>query len=170
MLNDAMKTRNKGELDESIILMENALKLDKNNEITYLNLAQAYILREEFDLSRKRLNELLSFYPNYEKALNVMGYTYLNEGEIFNDKVKIERAISIFNEVLKINYKFAGAYHNLGLAFVIKNDDDKAFEYFQKAIDNNAASKESYFMMANILEKRGDMNQAKEIREYARGL
>jgi len=170
LLNSSIKTRSKPDLDESIRLMENALLIDKHNEITYLNIAQAYILREEFDTARKKLNDLLTFYPNYEKALNLIGYAYLNEGEILNDKMKIERAISIFNEVLKINYKFASGYHNLGLAFMIKGDDDTAFSYFQKSIDNNAQAKDSYFMMANILEKRGDSKQAREIREFVKGL
>lgn len=166
LLNKSIKSRNRADLDESIRLLENAISIDKNNEITYLNLAQAYILREEFDTARKKLAELLTIYPNYEKALNLIGYAYLNEGEIHNDKMKIERAISIFNDVLKINYKFASAYHNLGLAFMIKQDDDTAFTYFQKSIDNNASAKESYYMMANILEKRGDLKQAREIRQF----
>jgi hypothetical protein len=167
LLNNALRYRDKAQLDESIRLLENAIQIDKYNEITYLNLGQAYVMREEFETARKRLNTLLTFYPNYEKALNLIGYTYLNEGEIRNDRVKIERSISIFNDVLRINHKFAGAYHNLGLAFLIKGDDQTAFRYFQKSIDNNASAKDSYFMMANILEKRGDARQAKEIREFA---
>jgi tetratricopeptide (TPR) repeat protein len=167
LMNRAIRSRNKAELDESIILMENALRLDPHNEISYLNVAQAYIMKEQFEMARRKLNDLLAFYPNYEKALNLIGYSYLNEGEIHQDNVKIDRAISIFNEVIKINYKFAGAYHNLGLANLILGDDTKAFEYFQKSIDNNPAAKDSYFMMAAILEKRGDINQARQIRDYA---
>jgi tetratricopeptide (TPR) repeat protein len=170
LMNNAIKNLSRNELDESILLMENAISIDKYNEITYLNLAQAYILREEFDTARKKLSELLSFYPNYEKALNLIGYSYLNEGEIKMDDKKIERAISIFNEVIRINHKFAGAYHNLGLAFLIQGDEDTAFSYFQKSIDNNPNSKESYFMMANILDKRGDPEQARNVREYAKRL
>jgi len=167
ILNDAIRFRDNAKLDESIQLMENALEYDKHNEITYLNIAQAYILREEFDQARKKLNTLLGFYPNYEKAINLIGYSYLNEGEIYNDKAKIERAISLFNETIRINFKFAAAYHNLGLANLIKGDDTAAFNYFQKSIDNNPLARDSYFMMANILEKRGDPQQAKDIREYA---
>jgi tetratricopeptide (TPR) repeat protein len=167
LLNKAMKTRNNFELDESIRLMENAIKLDNQNEITYLNVAQAYIQKNEFETARKKLNELLGIYPNYEKALNMIGFSYLNEGEIKNDKMKIERSITILNEVLRINYKFAGAYHNLGLAYLILGDDETAFRYFQKAIDNNPSLRESYYMMATIFEKRGDPKKAREIREYA---
>ncbi len=167
MLNDAVRTRNSLKLDESIRLMESALAYDKYNEITYLNIAQAYILAEKFDIARRKLNILLEFYPNYEKAVNLIGYSYLNEGEIFKDKAKIDRAISLFNETLRINYKFAGAYHNLGLASLISGNDDEAFRYFQRSIDNNPAAKDSYYMMANIIEKRGDPKQAREIREYA---
>jgi hypothetical protein len=167
LLNNALNTRSKATLDESIYLMENSIKLDPHNEVAFLNLGQAYILKEQFDIARKKLNELLGFYPNYEKALNLIGYSYLNEGEINNDKVKIERAISIFNDVIRINYKFGGAYHNLGLACMIKKDYDNAFTYFQKSLDNNPSNRDSYLMMAIILEKRGDLKQARQVREYA---
>ncbi len=167
MFDDAIRTRNPLKLDESIRLMENALQYDKYNEITYLNIAQAYILREEFETARKKLGMLLSIYPNYEKAINLIGYSYLNEGEIRKDMSKIERAISLFNETIRINYKFAGAYHNLGLASLIKGDDTEAFRYFQMSIDNNPAARDSYYMIANIFEKRGDSMKAREIREYA---
>jgi tetratricopeptide (TPR) repeat protein len=167
LLNNAIKTRSKYELDKSIILMENALALDKYNEITYLNIAQAYILRQQFDIARKKLNELLSIYPKYEKAINMIGYSYLNEGEISQNMEKVERAISLFNDVLKINYKFSGAYYNLGLAYIIKGDDQTAYSYFQKTLDNNPSSRESYYMMATIIERRGDPVQARKIREFA---
>jgi tetratricopeptide (TPR) repeat protein len=167
LFDQSLKTRSSIKLDESIQLMESALEYDKYNEITYLNIAQAYILKEDFETARKKLNILLSFYPNYEKALNLIGYSYLNEGEIKQDKSKIERAISLFNETIRINYKFAGAYHNLGLASLIKGDDTEAFRYFQSSIDHNPNARDSYLMMANILEKRGDAQQARNIRDYA---
>lgn len=167
MLSDAIKTRDSDKLDKSVELLENAINLDKYNEISYLNLAQAYIMREEFDLARKKLSILLGFYPNYEKALNMIGYSFMNEAEITGDPGKLERAITIFNDVIRINFKFAGAYHNLGLANVIKGNDEEAFKNFQLAIDNNPNSKESYYMIANLFEKRGDPVKAKQIREYA---
>ena len=167
LFNNAIRSQNRNEMDESIRLMENSLKFDNYNEIIYLNLAQAYILKQEFETARKKLNELLSFYPNYDKAINLIGYTYMNEGEIEHNSVKVDRAISLFNEVMRINYKFSGAYYNLGLAYLIKGDDENAFRYFQKTIDNNPSSREAYFMMANIIEKRGDPVQARKIREYA---
>jgi len=167
LLNSAIRTRSNEELNESIRLMESAIKYDKHNEISYLNLAQAYILSEQFETARKKLNELLSIYPNYEKAVNLLGYSFLNEGELSQDREKIERAISLFNETIRINHKFSGAYHNLGIAFLVKGDDETAFRYFQKSIEHNPVAKDSYLMMAVIIEKRGDPQQARQIREYA---
>jgi tetratricopeptide (TPR) repeat protein len=170
LLTEAIRERDRAKLDQSVQLMENALKLDKHNEITYLNLAQALIMKEEFDAARAKLTELLGFYPNYEKALNMIGYSYLNEGEIRHDYAKVDRAIAILNDVIRINYKFASGYHNLGLAYLIKGNDQEAFGYFQKSIDNNPNSKESYYMMANILERRGNPEKAAQVREYANSL
>jgi tetratricopeptide (TPR) repeat protein len=167
MMNSAMKERNVSKLNNSISLMENAIKSDPNNEITYLNLAQAYILSEQFETARKRLNQLLTVYPNYEKALNLMGYSYLSEGEKYMDNARIDRAVSLFNETIRINYKFAGAYHNLGLASMIRGNDEEAYQYFQKSIDNNPNAADSYYMIANLYEKRGDTKKAQQIRAYA---
>jgi tetratricopeptide (TPR) repeat protein len=167
MMNKALKERNAEKLSNSISLMENAIKLDPNNEITYLNLAQAYIMSEQFETARKRLSQLLTIYPNYEKAINLMGYSYLSEGEKYGDNARIERAVSLFNETIKINYKFAGAYHNLGLASMIRGNDEEAYQYFQKSIDINPNAGDSYYMIANLFEKRGDKKKAQQIREYA---
>ncbi|MCB8994352.1 MAG: hypothetical protein H6538_01960 [Bacteroidales bacterium] len=167
MMNQALKDRSIPELNVSIELMENALKLDDHNEITYLNLAQAYILRRDFDLARKKLNELLSFYPNYEKALNLIGYSYMNEGELTGNMMLVDRAISVFNETIRVNYKFASAYHNMGLAYMVKKDERTAYRYFQKSIEINPNAKDSYYMMAAIIERQGDAAQAKKIRDYA---
>jgi tetratricopeptide (TPR) repeat protein len=170
MMNKASGERDIAMMSESIRLMRNAISYDPFNEVTYLNLAQAYLLIEQFDLARINLNSLLEIYPEYDKALNLIGYSFLSEGDIKRDKLLIDKSIAYFNHVIQVNYKFTQAYHNNGLAFMILGDDETALAWFNKALDINARYKQSYFMIANILEKRGDQQRADQLRQYANSI
>jgi tetratricopeptide (TPR) repeat protein len=155
---------------QGIQLLENAIRYDPYNEAAYLVIAQAYILTGQFMEARNKLNTLLSFYPEYDKALNLTGYSYLMEGDATKNMLLIDRAISIFMQAVRVNYKFSLGYHNLGLAYLIKGDEESSIGYLQKALEFNPSSKESYFLIASILERRGNHAQAEEIRQYAAGL
>ncbi|MCK4920740.1 MAG: hypothetical protein KAS71_06830 [Bacteroidales bacterium] len=166
----SMRERNFEGLIEGIEHMEAAIKYDKYNEISYLNLARAYITIQDFDRARERMNTLLGFYPEYDKALNLIGYSYLNEGDVKGNTLLIDKSIGIFSEVIRINYKYVEGYHNLGLAYMIKNDSKRAFDFFNKALNVNPNYKQSYIMIGKLYEKEGDSVRAKRYFDYANSL
>ena len=64
--------------------------------------------------------------------------------------------------VTRINYRFAPAYHNLGLAYIRQNEPDKALSYFEKSIEVNFRYKPSYLAIADILKNVGRNEEAQQ--------
>ena len=170
LMNEGMQEQSPQKVAEGINLLEAAVRYDPYNEAAYLNLAQGYILIRRFDMARNHLNTLLSIYPDYDKALNMMGYAFLSEGDLKRSKPLLDRAAALFSQTIRVNYKFTPAYHNLGLTYFLKGDDETAMKYFNQALEVNGNYKQSYLMIATILEKRGDTERAAKIRQYAGSL
>ncbi len=168
--NQGIRERNMDFISEGIQQLEKAIEYDPHNEIAYLNLAQGYILTRRFDLARKKLDQLLNFYPHYDKAINMLGFSYLSEGDLFRDRMKVEKSIAFFNEVLKVNFKNSTSYYNLGLAYYILQDPQRSLEYLQKAIDFSPSYKEPYALIATIFEERGMHQEAERWRGYLQNL
>ncbi|HYW94159.1 MAG TPA: tetratricopeptide repeat protein [Bacteroidales bacterium] len=169
-LNEGIRAKDASKIVEGIKLLEKAINYDKYNEIAYMSAAQGYILVGGFSKARSLLHQLMGFYPNYDKALNLIGYSYLTEGNIRGNPVLTDRAITVFNQVIAVNFKNSQAYYNLGLAYMMKGDDNEALKYFQESLRLNSRFKDAYLRIANILEKKGDRQQAELLRKQANSL
>ena len=170
LMNEAIKAGNAGMMIQGTDLLEKAIEYDKYNEVAYLTLAHGYIMLGQFNLARQKLNELLTIYPEYDKALNMMGYCFLSESSVKKDLTLVDRSIAILNQALEVNYKNTQTYYYLGLAFMIKGNDEEALQYFNKAIELNPRYREPYYSIAQMLEKRGNLQEAARYRKYADSL
>jgi tetratricopeptide (TPR) repeat protein len=170
LLYESQKTKDAVLLNNSIALLESAIQYDNQNEIAYLNLAQAYVLSGQYSKARNKLNSLLEFYPNYDKALNLIGYSYMIEGQYTQNMAMIDKSISYYLNTLKINHKFSSAYYNLGLAYFMKGDDQKSLTYLNKSIESNPGNKQAYYIMADIFRRNNDNQRANQILNYVNSL
>jgi tetratricopeptide (TPR) repeat protein len=169
-LNASLASQNIQEVYNALEMLEGAVKYDPNNEIALLTLGRGYVAIQDYDNARKAMNRLLEIYPDYDKALNIVAFSYISEGEARSNPVLIDRAINILNKVITINYKFVDGYYNLGLAYFLKGDDNQALNYLNMAVEINGRHKRSYYLIANILEKNGDHQRAKEVLQYVESL
>lgn len=157
-------------INEGLMQLEKAVEYDERNEVAYINLATGYIMLQKYELARQKLNRLLEIYPQYDRALSTIGYSYLSEGEFLRDGNKIDKAIAYFNEALKVNYKHATSYYNLGLAYYMKKDYQSAIQHLQSAVDFSPGYRDPYFLMIKILEETGHPQEAANLREYLQNL
>jgi tetratricopeptide (TPR) repeat protein len=136
-----------------------------NNEVVKLRLAEAYIQTRNFEKVHEVVAECLTIYPDYDKALNLKGVAYLQSGDF-------ENAIETFRKIIRINYRFASAYHNLGLCYINMRppEVEMALESFQKAIDVNAGYKPAYQAIASILHQMGRTQEANQYQSAADAL
>lgn len=110
------------------------------------------------------MDRLLEFYPDYDKALNLKGYSYMVEAEVNQQWDLLDQAIKQINLAIQSNYKFYSGYYNLGLAYGMKNDKDNAVYNFKQAIRYNGRFKAAYEKLAEVYEYFGDTEMANTVR------
>ncbi len=135
------------------------------NEIVKLRLAEAYLQTGQLDKVQKVMDECLKIYPDYDKALNLKGVAYLQAGDL-------NQARSTFLHIIRVNYRFVSAYHNLGLLCMHMDPPDvqTAISYFQQAIQTNRAYRPSYQALATIYRQMGRVKEARQYENAANSL
>lgn len=164
LLSEGIREQNGTKLNEALRLLQSAVEFDENNEVAYLELGNAYSAFLRFDDSRATMDRLLKIYPDYDKALNLKGYSYLIEAEYKQDVRLLDEAIRIINMAIKSNYKFYSGYYNLGLCYAVKGDNDNAVYNFKQAIRYNGKFVQAYEELARIYEATGEQELANTVR------
>jgi len=170
VMNEAMSEMSETKLNRALILLQSAVEYDPNNEIARLELANAYSAFLRFEDARKDMDELLEIYPDYDKALNVKGYSYLMESEYTRNDALIDEAIRYINLAVKSNFKFYSGYYNLGLCYGRKDDVDNSEYNFRQAIKYNSKFKQAYIKLAELYDSKGEKESARRARELASNL
>jgi tetratricopeptide (TPR) repeat protein len=136
-----------------------------NNEIVKLRLAEGYLSTGQFSKAISICDECIGIYPDYDKAMNLKGVAYMESGNL-------ETARNLFLQITRINYRFAPAYHNLGLVSIRTTPPDiqTALNYFQKSIDANRAYRPSYLAIAAIYRQQGMIREAEQYENVANSL
>ena len=80
---------------------------------------------------------------------------YNNRGIAFAEKGQYERAISDFNQALKINPRYNKAYNNRGIVYRLTGQYNEAISDFNKSIAINALDAEAYNNLAWLLATAG---------------
>jgi tetratricopeptide (TPR) repeat protein len=167
LLRQGMDEQDIHKLDQSLEYLESAVAYDPNNEAAYLELGNAYSTFLRFDDARSAMDHLLEIYPDYDKALNIKGYSYLIESEYTGDEALIDEAIRCINMAIQSNYKFYSGYYNLGLCYGMKNDRGNAEYNFKQAIRYNGKFRLAYEKLAELYDFYGDTELANRAREQA---
>jgi len=164
LLAEGLKEQNSDKIDEAIRLLEKAIAYDDHNEIAFLGLGNGYTAFLRFEESRAAMDRLLEYYPDYDKALNAKGYSYIIESNVKNDPALLDEAIRIINMAIKSNFKFYTGYYNLGLCYGLKNDVDNAIYNFRQAIRYNGKFLAAYQKLAETYDFAGNKEQADLVR------
>jgi len=165
LLNEALRGQNSEKVSQAIGYLENAILYDAHNEAALLDLGNAYSATYQFDKARTTMDRLLEFYPEYDKALNVMAYSYLMEAQIKQDPVLLDQAIAVFNQAIQSNHKFYTGYFNLGLCYAYKDDKSNAIYNLRQAIRFNGRYLQAYEKLAQVYEHYGDTELARSVRD-----
>jgi len=164
LLSEGIREQNSNKIGNAIELLENAISYDNKNEMAYLELGNGYSASLRFEESRAAMDRLLEFYPDYDKALNTKGYSYIIESSVNNNPLLLDEAISLINMAITSNYKFYSGYYNLGLCYGMKNDVDNAIYNFKQAIRYNGKFVAAYQKLAEVYEYTGNTEQANLVR------
>jgi tetratricopeptide (TPR) repeat protein len=170
LLAEAMGEQSEVKLNQALFHLQSAVEYDTANEIALLELGNAYSAFLRFDDARNTMDKLLEVYPDYDKALNIKGYSYLIEAEYTQNPVLLDEAIRIINTAISSNYKFYSGYYNLGMCYALKDDRDNAEYNLKQAIRFNSKFKQAYIKLAELYEFYGENDLAEETWAIARAL
>ncbi len=165
LLAEGIREQDPVKLNQALEYLESAVHYDENNEVAYLELGNVNATFLRFEEARSAMDRLLEIYPDYDKALNLKGYSYFIEADVTKNEALLDEAIRIINMAIQSNFKFYSGYYNLGLCYAMRNDKDNAIYNFKQAIRYNGKFTAAYEKLAEVYEYYGDSGMANTVRE-----
>ncbi len=114
------------QFDAAITQYFEAIAIKPNISILFNNLGISFLLKGEYDKSAKSFSEALQFEPQDSKVYNNLALALF----------KLERYTEAF-EAFRKGGSDTTAYNNLGYMYMTEGKNDKATEYFKRAIEMN---------------------------------
>ena len=115
-----------GEMDSSIKDFDKMLRLDSTFIDAYIYRSLIYTFIGNLNQAQYDINAALDLDPQDPRLWNIKG----NVNMYFED---YELAIENYNEAIKLDVNFAKAYHNRGLALIMKLSKDQGCDDLRKA-------------------------------------
>ncbi len=129
---------------QAILAYQKALSLQPKNPTLHFRLANCYHLNKNYLEAEKKYKETFHWEEEFWEA-------YLNLGLLYLKTNKYNEAESILKRALNFNQSDL-IYHQLGHCYFLKQDWQKAREYFQKAEEINPKNQEaSWFLGVGLL-------------------
>lgn len=148
--------------DDDQILLDLAYCLERSNKFTYSEkLYQIYLKKNPFSkIAWYNLGVVLYNLKKYEKALKTYNYAiaidpgfssaYLNKANIYFEQKDYRNAILFFNNVIEIEPENSTAIFMRGLSFYFLNEYKLAEIDIKKSLKINEKNHEAWFYLAKI--------------------
>jgi tetratricopeptide (TPR) repeat protein len=156
-MGNAYKSLNK--YKEAADAYENAVKIDPRYADAMNNLAIIKARLGERDEAIKYYQKGLELSPNNIRIYN-------NLGSVYSDMGKFDEARKLFERALRIGARdkdLAIIYNNLGLTYNRLGRNDEAIVAWQKSIEFNKESWQSYQRLIELLQKLGRKQEAEAV-------
>ena len=111
----------------------------------------------------KKYNRAISLEPINPILHTELGKVYVSQYLESNIEDKINDAISEFEKALELKSDYLDAGFQLGLAYEIKGDNEKAISQLNSFIENGTADINIAFQLGRIYYNSGDTDEAKKI-------
>ncbi len=138
---EAIRLMDSGKVDESIVLLNEAIKLDPKETIYPYELAFAYCLKEDYKTAVKILEKLRKSKEPSELVYQLLGNSYDMLG-------KPEKALETYADGLE-KYPNSGCLNmESGTVYWIHEQYDKAVSYYEKGIEVDPEFPSNYYRVA----------------------
>ncbi len=120
--------------DDALTLLDEAVKLNPDNDRAYLFMAQANIGLKDYDAALE----------SYDKALNANSKSYMayrGKGELLLRKLRYDEAQVCFEKAIDLNRDAVGAMYNLAIVYARKDDKDRRIKWLKKAVKKDEGLK-----------------------------
>jgi tetratricopeptide (TPR) repeat protein len=147
--------------DRAIADFTEALRLDGNNAVIYLNRGEAYAQKEDYDKAIADFTQAIRHNPNYARA-------YISRGNVYHNKGDYDRAIADYNQAIKVDPNDFAVYYNRGGVYYSKGDYDRAIADYTQSIRLAPNDANAYSGRGIVYAEKEDYDRA--IADYSQAI
>ncbi len=129
--------------------------LKRNDFVSTYKLCENLNKNKQNEQAIEILGEIIKQKPEYEKASNLLG-------ELLFEEERYKEAISIYMTALRYHPASYDLYYNLGMAYTMINDFQRAKEFYEKAADINSLAYNAKLNLGQIALIYGDLKEAEK--------
>ncbi len=138
-----------GKATDAVPFLERAHNMRPQDVDAGINLSGAYILTKKFKRARSILEPLSEQVPDNAMIWTNLGAATLGNPVLANDEEQ-RRAISAFERALAIDPVATSVAYNIGLIYRDRREDDKAIEWFQKAVKHDPHDQDARSLLRKL--------------------
>jgi Flp pilus assembly protein TadD len=143
----------KGQLDEAVGHLQEAVRLAPNHAQAHNNLGVALGRQRRLDEAIVQLQEAIRIFPNLADA-------HANLGDALSVKGDFDEAITQYQQAIQLNPNYADTHNHLGIALTSKGRLDEAIDQFQQALNLNPNYSQAHAALGVALGRRGRLDEA----------
>jgi len=163
---EAVILANKGDqevklnVDGAINSFDQATRLDPTNHRLFLKLGLAYKKKEDWDKVASTFATAARLAPKFANYWLERGYALAQQAR--KKTVNWEEAKEPFQKCIEADPNYAECYEELGTVFLWTDDEQKALENFNKAVEHDPANIGYYTMLAGLYLDLGFTKEAEQ--------
>ena len=169
---EAVIEANKGDqevkmnVDGAINHYDQATRLDPTNHKIFFKMAMAYRKKEEWDKVASTLARATSLAPNFANYWFERGYAL--EQQARKKTLSWEESKEPFTKCIQTDPNYAECYEELGTVFLWTDDEQKALENYNKAVEHDPSNIGYYDMLAELYLNLGYPKEAEQVLKEAK--
>jgi tetratricopeptide (TPR) repeat protein len=148
----------KGEIQRAIPLFQRAVSLQPTHPDAHLNLANAYLLADQSELTIRHAREVLALDPESGAAHYLIGCAHLRLGRPEEALKALQQAKEIDRTVNAVSFQLGRAHQQLGQL-------EEALEQFQEVVEFEPDHGAAYYNLSQVLIRLGRQDEAAEALE-----
>jgi tetratricopeptide (TPR) repeat protein len=169
---EAVLLANKGDqevklnVDGAINSYDQATRLDPTNHKIFFKLGMAYRKKEDWDKVASTMARATSLAPKFANYWFERGYAL--EQQAKKKTVPWEEAKEPYQKCIEADPNFADCYEQLGNVFLWSDDEQKALDNYNKAVEHEPTNVTLYNNLADLYIRLGYFKEAETVLKEAR--
>lgn len=139
----ADKLFNKGELEESIKLYMESLKINPEFNAAYYNIGAAYYNQKKFRKAREYFEKSIEIDPGKSEGYHLLAKTLARLGEL-------ENSIRNFVKAMELDLENPEICYDMGNTFILMKDFEKAQRAYERAVKYGSDNAKYLFAMGRL--------------------
>jgi len=146
---------------ELIYLLENHESINKEHDpYVWLQLGVAYLNTQQQPKAITALEKAIAIDDEYVDAYQNLGALHLSRWLTQNNNKDYDRAVELFNRVIKIDPENPGAYTSRGVAYIQWGRIESAIESWEQAVKLSPDAGKTYYYLGLAYLSKGDKPKA----------